>query len=241
MLPTPQAKARPQIKIIFELGGLAGRDFGYLYRSFEFKAMVNGGYIVRAKLFDPHFNLLTALIEEGYFREARRRPVPIRFQILAGPDGEYPQSATREQTAILLSLEAEGDGSDRAHLEFVAIDPPSWFLNMGDGAGTVWKGRIDQILRQVVQKYAPKVNVQVGKTTDAVENRWWMMRQDPKSFISSILDWSSSIALLKTNWLVISDGYDLQIQEQGAITSEQRAYYRFREDKNHDTIHFWGS
>lgn len=235
----PRAKARPEVKIIFDLGALAGQDFGHLFNSFEFKGMVNGGYIVRAKLFDPHFNLLSKLVEEGYFRETRTRPVFVQFQIKAGSDGKFPNSATRVQTAIMLELKADGGAPDEGLLEFIAMDAPSWYLNMGDASGRVWKGRVDQVISQVVEQYAPGVTAEVGRTTDSPQGRWYMMRQDPKTFISSLLDWSSSITQKKTHWLVASDGLDLIIKEQGQIASKQRAFYRFMENQDHDTVLHW--
>jgi hypothetical protein len=236
MASEPKSKVRPRIEIEFQLGNLAGKDYGYLFRSFEFKGMVNNGYIIRAKLFDAHYNLLNALIEEGYFKETRKRPVPVRFRIKSGDAGRYPESATRTQTAILLSLDVVGGPEDVGNIEFIAIDPPSWFLNMGDAAGSVWKGRVDQVIRKVVQQYAPGVGVDVSRTTDSEENKWWMMRQDPKTFLGSLMDWSSSITLRKTQWLVEMDGYDMSIKEQGLIQSTQRAFYRYFDTKDMDTI-----
>lgn len=237
MAQEPQFKVRPTVKLEFDFGGLAGQDFGHLYKSFEFQGMVNGGYIIRATLFDTSYNLLTKLIEEGYFKETRTKPVPIKFQILAGVDGKFPETATRAgQTAIMLSIEAVGGPEDIAYIEFIAIDPPSWYLNMGDASGKVYKGRVDQVIRKVVGDYAPKVNVDVSKTTDSEHNKWWMMRQDPKTFIASFLDWSSSITQKKTHWLVESDGYNLNIKEQASITSKQRGFYRYFSNKDIDTI-----
>ena len=232
----PQTKNRPSIKLTFDLGGLAGQDFGYLFQSFEFRAMVNGGYIVRAKLFDAHYNMLTQLIEEGYFKETRRRPVRVNFQILSGAGGTFPETATRPQVAIILSLDVSGGPADIASIEFVAIDPPSWYLNIGDAAGGVYKGRVDQVIKKVVADYAPSINLDVGRTVDSEENKWWMMRQDPKTFLSSLMDWSSSITQRKTQWLVESDGDNMTIKEQGAMTSRQRAFYRYFADKKTDTI-----
>lgn len=235
-LNQPKAKSRPQLRLTFEFGRLAGRDFGYLFKSFEFQGMINGGYIIRAKLFDNNFNLLTALMEEGYFKETRLRPVPVKFQILAGSGGSYPDSATRPQTAIILELDVDAKPSDMGNIEFVAIDPPSWFLNMGDASGGVFKGRVDQVITQVIQKYAPQVTAEVGRTTDSEQNKFWMMRQDPKTFLSSLMDWSASVTQRKTQWVVEVDGYNIIIKEQAAIQSRQRGFYRYFASKDIDTI-----
>lgn len=232
----PKSRARPQVKVTFELGGLAGKDFGHLFSSLEFRGMVNGGYIVRIKLFDAHYNLLTRLIEEGYFKEARTRPVVVTFQILSGSDGVYPETATRPQTAIIMSLDTDGGPEDVGHLEFIAIDPPSWYLNIGDAGGDCFTGRVDQVIKKVVNTYAPSVSLEIGRTTDSELNKWWMMRQDPKTFISSMIDWSSAVTQKKTQWMLQMDGNRLIIKEQGALPSKQRAFYRYFANNDIDTI-----
>ncbi|RUP37662.1 MAG: hypothetical protein EKK63_14380 [Acinetobacter sp.] len=236
MANQPKVRERPHVRIMFQFGGLAGVDYGYLYTKLEFRGMVNGGYIVRAELGDPSFNLINKLIEEGYLKDTRSKPVPVKFQILSGDKGTYPETATRPQTAIILSLNVKTGPGDIGYIEFVAIDPPSWFLNMGDAAGSVFKGRVDQVIKKVINQYAPSVNADVGRTIDSEQNRFWMMRQDPKTFLSSLMDWSASITQRKTQWLVEVDGYDMLIKEQAALISRQRAFYRFFASSDHDTI-----
>lgn len=242
-MSVPVAMAKPQIDIFFDLDGLEQVNYGHLFTKFEFKGMVNSGYVIKATLFDGSFILLDKLISAGYFVQAQLRPISVKFRILAGPDGEYPASATRMQTAILTSVKGDGQSADQAMIDFIAIDPPSWLLSVGDCSGKVYKGRIDQVIKSVVQDYASNgpysINLEIGRTTDSSENRWWMMRQDPKSFIKSLTDWSSSVTLKKTQWLTISDGFNLIIKEQGDITSQQRAYYRYLSGQDPDTIKDW--
>ena len=239
MVDSPESEAKPQIHIIFHMSGGAQVDLGRYYSGFEFKAMMNGGYIIRANLYDAHFNLQSKLIKSGYFKESRTTPVLIEFQIKWGPNAVAPKKATKVQYAILMSLRASGTGSDSANLEFIGIDPPSWYLNMGDAAGTVWKGRVDQVIKNVVAKYAPLVTCEVSRTVDSNQNKWWMMRQDPKTFISSLIDWSSSVTQKKTQWLIASNGYNFAVKEQALWTSKQRAYYRVLADNKRSNITNW--
>jgi len=232
----PQAKERPRIKLTFQFRGLAGIDYGHLFKSFEFQGMVNGGYIIRAQLYDANYGLLNRLMEEGYLKETRENPVAVRFQILAGVNGVYPESATKPQTAIVLGIDVVGGPADIGVIEFMAIDPPSWYLNMGDASGGVFKGRVDQVIKQVIQKYAPQVTAEVGRTVDSEQNKFWMMRQDPKTFLASLMDWSSSVTQRKTNWLVEVDGYNISIKEQAALVSKQRGFYRYISGNNQSTI-----
>lgn len=235
----PKLEVRPHIRIIFHMPGGVQLDLGRYYTKFEFKAMINGGYIIRSELYDAHFNIQSQLVKTGYFKETRQHPVLVEFQIKWGPEATAPERATKVQYAIMLSLKAIGDEADNAHLEFIAMDPPSWYLNMGDAAGTVWKGRIDQVVRDVVKKYAPPVTIEVSKTIDSDQNKWWMMRQDPKTFLSSLIDWSSSITQKKTQWLVASDGFKMSIKEQAQVLSRQRAYYHRRADQKRSSILSW--
>ena len=240
-MSTPQAKARPQITIIFpELD--PGVDYGEMFTKFEFKGMANGGYTIKAILADPSFNILDKLIaDDGYFAKARTKPVIIHFQIRWGKKSEatYPKSATKEkQIAYILSLKAKG-GGDKGLLEFIAMDPPSWFLNMGDGNGGLYKGTVSDAIKKVVEKYAPGVKLEVGHTIDSKEGKWWMMRQDPKTFLSSLFDWSASVTRHKTQWIFAPDGMDLIIKEQAELKSEQRGFYRYMDGDSHDTIRNW--
>jgi hypothetical protein len=243
-MSVPKSLAKPQIELIFELPtpGLDEVDVGKFMVRFEFKGMVNGGYIIKGKLFDPNFNKLNELIDAGYFKITRTRPVKVRFQIRWGNKAEapYPEKATKEQVAYLLSLKANGEGSaDKAHLEFVAMDPPSWLLNMGDAAGKVYNGRVSDAIKKVVGEYAPGISLDISRTVDSPKGKWWMMRQDPKTFISSLFDWSSSITRGKTQWVFEPDGFNLTIKEQAELKSAQRAYYRCMDQEAHDTIRDW--
>lgn len=237
----PQSLARPTIKLTFDLGQFAGHDFGNLFRRFEFKGMLNGGYIIKAELFDAGFNLLSSLAaaESGYFHRSRLEPIVVTFQILSGPDGEYPNTATRPQKAILIALHGNGGPADKANLEFVAIDPPSWYLNKGLASGSAWHGRLDQVVTDVIATYAPQVELDIDHTLDSPQNIWYMMRQDPMTFISSLLEWSSALTPRRTHWLVQPDGYRLRIKEQASLPSQQRAYYRYLSGTTQDTIHRW--
>lgn len=240
----PVAEAKPQVTVIFD--GLdntpsSNRDWGFMYSSFEFKAMVNGGYIVRVTLTDPHFILLNDLITAGFLQRSRTTVLKMIFQIRWGtiPEATPPDKATLLQVAHVVSISNKDAGGDGALLEFVAVDPVSWALNTGDASGRVYKGKVSQVIRQVVNDYAPDVSIDIGETTDSAQNKWGMYRQDPKTFISSFLDWSSSITQQKTNWILAMDGYHLDIQEQAAIRSTQRGYYRYWDGPGEDSIVSW--
>jgi hypothetical protein len=239
----PQAQSRPQVTMIFECDE-QGVDRGPFLSSFEYKAMVNGGYIIRGKLFDTNFNRLDELIKLGYFSSTRdaSKPVKVYFQLRWGPatEAKYPNNATQQRIACLLTLKhCSSDSSDKGLIEFVAIDPPSYFLNMGDAGGQAYQGKASDVIQQVIGDYAPNITTDISKTTDSESNKWWLHRQDPKTFISSIIDWSSSITEQKTHWIFNPKDFNLSLVEQAQLQSKQRAYYRLLSDKNHSDIRTW--
>lgn len=202
--------------------------------------MLNGGYIVRATLIDTHFNLLQELIENGYLEKSRSQLLQMRFRIKWGSGSPpTPEKSTEYQTVNVIGMRSWGNKANKGYLEFIGIDPPSWYLNTGDGSGRAYTGNIKSVIEQVVAEYAPDIDLEVSETTDSTYNTWYMMRQDPKSFINSMLDWSSPITKNKTHWLIVVDGNRLEVKEQAAIPSTPRAYYRFWDGRANDTIIRW--
>ena len=137
--------------------------------------MVNGGYIIRCQLGDSALNLLSELVKNGYLK-SRSQILPIKFQLKASTEGVPPQTATKEQRAIVLSLNSYGGPAEHAYVEFVAIDPASWYLNTGDASGRAYKGKVSEVIRQVVARYAPDINLEISSTIDNDQNTFWMMR-----------------------------------------------------------------
>ena len=242
----PASQARPALRLYFDLPGLDHIDWGPRYTRVQFGSTINSGYIAKFNLHDPHFNTFDKLIESGYFKTARNKPVKVRFQLLASRDGgEFPRTATREQIGYISELKGAGGTAsgmvDTGNLEFVAIDPASYLLNNGSGSGKAYTGKVSNVIKQVVNEYAKEVQLDVSETIDSDKARHWMMRQDPQSFITSLLEWSSPLTQHKTQWIVSSDGLNLQIKEQADIKSKQRAYYTFYEpvSPSRDTILKW--
>lgn len=200
---------------------LNGKQFANdRFLAFEWKSFMNGGYIIRGVVSDPYLNELTNLfITDGYLKHMRKEPTPITFKIGWQLDGK--QSDT--YLAYLIDVHAVGV-SDSAAMEFIAIDPPSWYLNAGKGDGRVYKGKVSEVIKQVIGDYAPGVSAQVSDTNDSKDGRWAMMRMDPKTFIRSLLDWSCSMVDDKTAWITASDSDNASstiiIKTQAQLTSQ---------------------
>jgi hypothetical protein len=204
-------------KVTLKIAG--GREIGVQRMiAFEWKAFVNHGYVVRGKVIDPYFRVLKEVaVSQQYLSQARQAPTEIKFKIAW--DGD-PELETEERTAYISDLDQYGKG-EQAQFEFVAVDPASWMLNAGDGNGKVYKGNITKVIKDVVSDYAANINVQVTETEDDKNGLWPMMRQDPKSFIQSMLDWSANLNPQKTHWLTVSKDFDLHIKEQADLLANK--------------------
>ncbi len=221
----PSSKRYPLAYLNFDID--PDINYGPLITRMTMECEINAGYKVTVEINDAQNTLLTRMLESGYFRYCRTRPVQITFQYLSGPkdSSEPPKYATKEQIALIIGTEHKTTSTDGTLVKFIAIDPPSFYLNMGDASGGSYRGRVDQVITQVVNKYAPEISFNMPETRDSALSRYWMMRMDPKSFISSILEWSSGLNITKTNWLVQVDGNKMEINDQGSVVSRMRGYY----------------
>lgn len=207
-MATPQT---PKFVVDVYIGDIA-RNWGDLVGGFEWKSLVNGGFIIRAKIIDHGFDLLSSVFTQNYFQTARQNmnPTIVKFRVrwLEG-------YATPWRRAVISDMDAKGQAAYGGFFEFIAVDPVSFYINNGKSSGAVYKGKIggdSGVIMQVLNDYLPGsigglgVMKKVSDTTDA-KSQWWMMRQDPKTFITSLLEWSSSLTKNKTSWLV-SNGED---------------------------------
>lgn len=213
-------------------------DWGHAVNNMEMIGMMNSGYVLEATIADTEQRLLTKFTKRDYFKMARKEPVYIYFKFLSGSgeEAEAPEYRTKLQSAIITSLEFFTPSDDRTYIKIVAIDPPSYFLNLGDASGKSYRGRVDQVIRQVVQRYGPDIKFTMKPTLDNELNRHYMMRQDAKTFIMSLLEWSAPLNSTKTNWLIGVDGLNLEISDQGSRTPVNRGYYKRYVDNVHDMI-----
>lgn len=202
-MPVESVGARPVL--VFKIGG---QDIGDKILSFEWKSFVNGGYTIIAKFDDSYYTQLNDLMAASILPKARNSPVEVKFRL------EHSSSArTEERTAYVTDTMAFGHLS-QGRTVIMATDPPSWLLNAGSADGRVYKGRISDVLKKVVNDFAPGVEVEITQTRDSNTNMWWMMRMDPKTFIASLLGWSPSLTDQRTDWLVASVDHKLIIKQQ---------------------------
>ena len=218
----PKTTHKPAI----ELSIAGGNDIGFNILKFEWASFINGGYIIRGKVKDPYFNLLKDLATKGYLKEGRQKETKVKFRLkwTAG-------NKTAERIAFMTTLSASGE-NEGGELEFIAIDPPSFYLNEGTADGKAYKGNVSKVIKQVVSEFAPSISLEITETDDNKENIWYMMRQDPKTFIRSLLDWSASITPKKTHWVVASVDEKLVIKEQASLTPTDFGVYHINRNGN---------
>jgi hypothetical protein len=196
---TLKSASAPFVKLAIE-----GEEFAHdRFQAFEWKSFMNGGYIIRCMVADPYLKSLHNLfVTKKYLANMRKKPTKAVFQIGWQKDGQKADP----YLSYLVDVRAHGI-ADNAMIEFIAIDPPSWWLNAGKGDGRVFTGSVSDVIKQVIAEYAPGITSDVSKTLDNPKGKWAMMRMDPKTFIRSLLDWSCSLVddKKKTAWITASD------------------------------------
>jgi hypothetical protein len=197
-----------------------GPDTGLHYTKFEWASFVNGGYIIRAQIQDPYGNSLQKLATDQYLADGRRKETEVKFKI----EWTGGSLSTAVHTAFITDLSTKGS-SQYQELQFVAIDKPSFFLQEGTADGKAYTGNVTQVIKQVVKDFAPKIGIDITQTNDNKQNTWYMMRQDPKTFILSLLDWSSSVTPQRTQWIVSSVDDKLFVKEQAEIPTDDFGIY----------------
>jgi hypothetical protein len=180
-----------------------GNEGANVWSQFEWESFTNHGYIIRATIQDPGWRRL-GKIATTYLRDGRKQPTKVVFG-LKWPGTTGKNSDTGKHLAYMSELHAKGV-EPTGSLEFIAIDPASYYLNAGDSSGKVYKGKVSDVIKKVVEEYFIGGKVEVSETTDSDQNQWWMMRQDPKTFIASLLEWSAGVTKQNTNWIVSSGG-----------------------------------
>lgn len=219
----PKSTTKPKVTIQIA----DGPDIGDKFTRLEWSSFVNGGYVIRAQVSDPYFDVLKNLAINGYLNKGRQEPTDVRFKVRwAGGD------STDLRLAYMTDLQCIS-GTNAAELDFMSIDPPSWLLNAGSADGRIYTGKISTVIRQVIKDFAPTIeDVEVTETTDNDKNTWYMMRQDPQTFIRSILDWGAGVTPQHTHFIVASVDKSIKIREQADLQSTPFGIYYINRPDN---------
>jgi len=209
-----------------------GPDLSRSVLLLKWSTFINDGYKMYVRIFDPNLSLFQELTNIRYLKEARKEPLSITFNIGYRIGITNGKARTETRIAYVTNLIAKvPSGTQTAgFFEFVAIDPPTWFLSRGDAAGAVYTGNVSDVIKQIISKYAPGIEADVSTTADNKANKWWQMRQDPKTFMMTLLDWSSSVTNNKTNWVVASVDEKILIREQAELQTVDLGEYSVNVD-----------
>lgn len=202
--PIPMG-THPEIYLSIE----GGDNIGHIFEKIEWRAMVNAGYVLKASFADSYWNVLRKLlVDDKYLQNGRKKPTRVVWELI------WPGSeSTGKYNGYLINVDATGINTGGT-LSFTVIDPPTYWLNAGDSSGKSYKGSVKSVIEQVLNEYyiipnggSKHGSYDVSNTLDNVENRWYMMRMDPKTFINSLVDWAAGVSVDKTNFMISSDGY----------------------------------
>ncbi len=184
-----------------------GQNIEALVIKFEWKSFTNGGYIIKARCMDNYWTILQKFATDTYLKDGRKGPTKVVWELSWEGVG-----STGKHTGFMTNLHAVGDTGVQSggSLDFIAVDPPTYWLNAGDSAGKAYVGNVSSVIKQVCNDYFVNPNgkgdVRVSDTDDDKKGVWHMMRMSPKTFVNSLLNWSSSLSDDKTNWIVSSSG-----------------------------------
>lgn len=211
-------------------------EVGYSVAWAQWSAFMNGGYVVRFKLQDPHTGTLSKFIGLGLLEWSRETRMYIRFRFGWGKftyGGATDKLAwTTPRFAIITRIDGLGIDASNFNVEIEAIDPSSWYLNRGTASGRAYRGKIggsvsgsklenprNGVIAQCILDYTEKIDVVVGDTIDSANNVWYMMRMEPKTFILTLMEWSSGITEYRTPWIVQSQDNCIVIKEMATLTA----------------------
>lgn len=198
-----------------------GKDLGSKVIALQWESFVNTGYSISFILEDSYFSQANDIIQNSIYPKAKNEPLEIKFRLINSDTRK-----TEERIAYITDVNTTGE-LNAGKTIIKACDPPTWLLSAGKGDGKAFKGNITKVIKQVVTDYASDIELEVTETKDNKENIWWMMRMDPKTFISSLLSWSSPLTDKKTNWLIASVDKKLIIKQQHEMESYSEDYGEF--------------
>lgn len=207
-------RGRDRHSIEFELDGV---EIGYYCNKFEWVCFINGGHRVTASFKDTYQNVLDRSMIEKLLEKAKSIDgidVTVRvWQDYQRKVGK--KTAQRKFKVLTLNSYLLGSITD-ATLELVCIDQASWILNRGKCDGHAYKGKIGGdggVIAQIINKHAGGIEAQVDDTNDNEKNTWWDLRLDPKTIISSLVEWSSSITINKTPLVIHCQDNEFKCRE----------------------------
>lgn len=205
-------RQRDKYSIEFKIGE---KDIGYYCDRFEWVCFINAGHRITATFTDNHNAIFTDEFIKELFKKTKDTRTGVDITVRVYQDfnrGKGKKTQPRKFKLLTLSSQISGTILGTT-LEIVAIDAASWKLNQGKCSGEAYKGNISSVIKQIVKKHAEGINPEVDETNDTKEGIWYDMRLDPKTVISSLIEWSSAVTNNKTPMVVHCEDQDFKCRE----------------------------
>jgi hypothetical protein len=189
----------------------------------QWSSFVNTGYLVQGEVHDPNHVALKRIARGSdsstieYLKDGRRKPMPVKFLFKWDKENK-----TEERIAYLTQLHGYGRGQ-QSFIKFIAIDPPSFLLNSGTADGRVYTGKVSSVIKDCISDFTgntdgiPNLDIDVTETNDNPKNKFYMARMDPKTFIGTLLDWSSPLSSDKSRWIVSCKDTKINIKKESDL------------------------
>ncbi len=237
----PVRGVKSTVKVVFPSIEIES-DVIYAY-SAQMKGFVNNGYAFKVQLSNIDFRLLSKLIDgtkenRTLLNKIRKEPIPITIEF-SHNNGTDSKNRTRKITGYIISISSSGT-KEVDFVTIVALDPVSWSLRIGDAEGKAYFGKLHEAIRQVINKYAPDIIVDIDETIDS-RGTWWSLRRSPIEMLSHWITIASSLNSDKVPWMIGIDGNRLKIAPQTKFESKTVGYYTKRTKDLESTIMKWRS
>lgn len=207
--------------------------------SATYKGFINNGYVAKVQIRNPNFTVIDSLISRGpeLLRTFRTEPIRVKFRIKHTPGLGNPRSETKWVEGILAMIYPHGE-DQMDYVELIIIDPVNWFLRIGEGGGGAYEGKVSDVIKQILAKYAPEISVTVPETNDK-PTVWWEMRRSPRDMLSHLMHLGSSLTEEKTPWTIGIRNYEMIIRPVSKIDSRVRGIYRKMNPDGNSEIAKW--
>lgn len=204
-------------------------------KKFEWSSKVNSGYAIVAEIIDPNFALFDSISKSNslnYLEEGRQKPTKIEWQFFHISN---PSLKTEKRIAYLVSLELKGTGQSAA-FSFYGQDPPTFLLSAGVADGRVYRGKIggkNGVISKCIKEFTKlkdkeesEIKVDVTETNDSENGIWPMFRMDPKTYIRSLLEWSSPLTKNKeSRWIISCNDDKINIKKASDLKGKDLGVY----------------
>lgn len=168
--------------------------------NFYWKNLLSEGFEVRIRFNNPNDQVFNELLQD-YFKNSKPGPYKMNFRV------RYRDSdvSTPWSFCYITACRIIGPRSNYSEVEFIGVDPVTWWLNNGTVSGRAYKGTIGG-RKGVIAQYCNElfadddsISVDITDSKDS-PNIYYPMRLSPSEFVDSLLYWSSSFTPQATAW-----------------------------------------